>query len=102
MVSWMYNTSKNAKTVFMHISALMLAEHWSLCVHGQIGYYNFFVMVSWIYNTENNAKSVFMHFSEVMLHGLSLCVHCQIDHYRKLIFFKNRPTAQSIYIYTFI
>jgi hypothetical protein len=45
-----------------------------------------FVMVSWIYNTANNAKSVFMHFSEVMLHGLSLCVHCQIDHYTKEYF----------------
>jgi hypothetical protein len=44
-------------------------------------------MVSWIYNTENNAKSVFMHFSEVMLHGLSLCVHCQIDHYREIPIF---------------
>jgi hypothetical protein len=39
MVSWMYNTSKNAKTVFMHISAVMLDGHWSLRFHGQIGYY---------------------------------------------------------------
>jgi hypothetical protein len=40
------------------------------------------VMVSWIYNTANNAKTVFMHFFGVMLHGLLLCVHCQIDHYK--------------------
>jgi transposase InsO family protein len=41
MVSWMYNTSKNAKTVFIHISAVMLDGHWSLRVHGQIGHYIF-------------------------------------------------------------
>ncbi len=39
MVSWMYNTAENAKTVFMHFAAIMLYGHRSLCVYGQIGHY---------------------------------------------------------------
>jgi hypothetical protein len=44
----MYNTSKNAKTVFMHISAVMLNGHWSPYVYGQIGHYKIFLNVSFL------------------------------------------------------
>jgi len=46
MISLMYNTAKNAKTVFVHFSAVMLYEHWSLCIHYQIGHYKYWKIIN--------------------------------------------------------
>ncbi len=42
MVSWMHNTAKNTKTVFMPFTAIVLYGHRSLCVRGRIGHYKLY------------------------------------------------------------